>query len=1139
MVFHRDDIYTTSGSTKLLHCFTDPVTKFDTSSFYNWEMDNLPIHDLEERTYLNWEKHGYPSSSVTGFALTVSADAPAAQVKCNDNLFTTVSAAIDALPEVINFPMIIEVANFGQLGQIKLHNFKFGYNGSLEIINRNFAESEPTLATLLLSVGIYDETAPFASYGLLSGVSGSIEPVLAGFGVTPIESLTESSAIDVSTPVFSSTTDTRVGGNFYAMVSLGDSTAQNRTTFALGPDNATSPYNADPDIIDFQAYEYNPQNYDDIHTKDASSTDSITGEENIHKVIWTDANVNGLFYLNRAEQISIKNCDGPIYLRNFIVDASGPNGTLGPGFDIDSSRVFLENCVAVRCKDDGFRIKNSEITILRGLGAYRCYGFQNPSSRRVSDWHDKENISHATVASGVIEDTVAGFHAIDSDIFVSSTKEWEANLQKFSSLAPLYGANTIFNFCRNSIGILLERSYFHGGFNEDWIGGAGSDIVKTVIKSELNTEIGIWAKNSTLSWDGKVAVYGNNIGLLAETSNLELDEFSARHNQREGLLARNSNILYNKGLTKIDNETLSDWTDFECSANGQHIVLESSYLQPVWASGMDNLYGPMTFERSFGIQQNLAGVNYPLPAIELKGGSVAHLVHAYAVRDDSRTIASLPEFGSLVKVTDGSVAEFYGSQIYATRLWGPSTYALQRYKAGVAALNGSRVGFHGPTVIGRYAVDVLAIDKSKMEFSPPKRDGILDVSSWNLVDADNHTCVELHSTRSCLVADDSTIVLEDLGHYGATWPKFSNGQTAISKANDFTVTPSGYTASGSLQFYPNPNDADDYTNNVGQAGFGNAQGSLFALTRWNSAADAFGTTSGYKYYLTNLLGAGGDSVTDFSGITAGGVCLRALNGSKVKARNVHFPCTWWNPSGIIYDTSGFEFPTAPLCNRTFIWNIGSNSELDSSYLSVSSAYPSDAGYHGPSGVWNNNGIAASEAPAMTPDTGTISILDYFGAYSENPWRRSSSWENQGPFRLYFNVDPVTNHLIDPDTEVYGVSPQVFAQGYQLSAAVSAATAVSSLYVEHMQNSAAPVGSGFYFASAMTDPGGKVNVLLDESAANTFANAKHCATGKSGLSKKVSIYGADTGQAGESMTNASKGAGRGFKSTNVFDLERDN
>ena len=58
MPFNPNDIYTSSGSVMLYNSWTPYVSKYDTSSFYNWEQDNLPLYDLEERTYELWEQQG-------------------------------------------------------------------------------------------------------------------------------------------------------------------------------------------------------------------------------------------------------------------------------------------------------------------------------------------------------------------------------------------------------------------------------------------------------------------------------------------------------------------------------------------------------------------------------------------------------------------------------------------------------------------------------------------------------------------------------------------------------------------------------------------------------------------------------------------------------------------------------------------------------------------------------------------------------------------------------------------------------------------------------------------------------------------------------------------------------------------------
>ena len=131
-MFNQNDLYLASGTAELANHWVNPVYKFDSSSFYNWEQDNLPIYDLEDRDNYLYEMAGFPASSIDGVMLTVS--------DCgidNKKVYGSVSAAIDALPNTIRFPVIIEVCLSGSLGELVVENKEFrGEGAGLEIINR-------------------------------------------------------------------------------------------------------------------------------------------------------------------------------------------------------------------------------------------------------------------------------------------------------------------------------------------------------------------------------------------------------------------------------------------------------------------------------------------------------------------------------------------------------------------------------------------------------------------------------------------------------------------------------------------------------------------------------------------------------------------------------------------------------------------------------------------------------------------------------------------------------------------------------------------------------------------------------------------------------------------------------------------
>lgn len=286
-MFFPGDIYSGSGSLKLYGCWTDKVTKYDSSSFYNWEQDNLPIYDLEERTFFLWEQLGYPTSSIPGVSLVVSADAPDSSITCNKGIFRSLSAAVESLPQRINFPVLIEVASFGQLGDLVLSNFRFGPKGSLEIINRNFAKQEATVSASNNSFGVFPPIV-----GLVDSTVGNTFNYLSSVirnpdssyyeastsKIAPLKGLLESSCLSISAPVFSSTTDSRLSGTgsnskLNAYISLQKSLDNyGRSTLVIDDFNTTNPYTVGNEYsLKFKSYDLNPHSSEEIYSKDAST----------------------------------------------------------------------------------------------------------------------------------------------------------------------------------------------------------------------------------------------------------------------------------------------------------------------------------------------------------------------------------------------------------------------------------------------------------------------------------------------------------------------------------------------------------------------------------------------------------------------------------------------------------------------------------------------------------------------------------------------------------------------------------------------------------------------------------------------------------------------------------------------------
>ena len=1188
-MFNPSDIYVSGGPDDLMVCWTANVTKFDASSVYNWEHDNLPLLDLEDRTHLLWERLGHPTSALTGMSFVVSADATSS---CYPTYFTTLSSCIAALPEVINCPILIEVASFGDLGSLHLSNKRTGPNGSLEIVNRQAAfNSGKELAGDTINI---QQNHSNTSYGFFASSFSSDGPgyevdarsvgvgLGAAFGLVPNNYCDHTQASIYSTGQFIASgnlhTDTRFTSNGITAFTRNVGPKNNRMTAAIKSTGTGIPWSTSLDASapnEYKLINFNPFDLNDtyrldegVDTYDVSTINEITNAE----ILWgvnTPSATTGVgntyyeatcnSYTNTLTSLKIENCHGNIYIRNFVVDG-GDSHTLENGIEILNSNIVLDRCAATRCSKAGLKAVNSEVLINRGFVAYRIYGFDYLGNRIGLPYADKLNNKEYHQSS-----YGAGIRAINSDIVVSNTfnrdylklveslefpeaASWDLYLFTASGTIPTPNSGNLFCISRCEIGIDAVESSIFGGRTElpDIVDSAYSStpgreyLDSSKIFIELNNECGIKLKNSSVDLSGRLFLYGNYRGLEAINSDILVDTLKAQYNQKEAILLTNSNFIYGKDgytgklhATELGYSTARSTFDLDqitLEANGRHIVANNSVIKPLMTSSMPAIHQGFFVSGSIGAEFGRYSTKV-YPAIELNN-SYADLLHPTILRDTDIS-ANDPSYGGAVLANNGSTLYLRGSSTYATRILGPTSKSVQNRKAAIAALNNSTIHIQGPTAIARFAVDILADSSSKIEIEPHRNtDGTLLVEEFDLDDPLNHTKVELHSTRSCLVVDHgSELNMEDVGSYHPFWSIGTYGggldSSRYDYLNDDTPTSGtyvSYVSGGYVQFYANAMDSSVDGNPPGIPAI-----TIPAFSSDTNHPAGLSTSSTQVSYLFTFTDAAPDGI---SAVTTGGMCVRALNGSKVDVNNVHFPAGWSNTSSIYYDYGGSLGP----CSRIHIWNIADTSQLNARYVTVSGVHPRDAGYYGPSGTWG-----ASSAPSSTPDTSSLSVLDYYGkdGDSANPYGKSS-FENFGAFRLYFSTDPVANFLVDPVTIVSGVPYQIFSQGYNFSGSLSAPGGVSALYTSVLKRGTNGVisPSAFYYASSMLHSPTTVKVVLDDSASNTFANAKHNSVGKSGLGKIVHIYDPFyIGFGGDSTT--SKATGTGIGSVNNFDLGKDN
>ncbi len=1194
MPFSDIDIYTSSGSVMLQNAWTPYVSKYDTSSFYNWEQDNLPLYDLEERTYENWEQAGYPTSAVTGFALTVSADAAntgegQAVMLANNNVFTQLSSCIAAIPKVVRFPVLIEVANFGDLGPLELHNFRIEEGGSIEIINRNYAK------VYNLSGNCTTIVAPDhdSSHNLITTVSS----------LDLSTTLAQTKAVHLGSLVASAAGDERYASNGNSFLYPKHTLREAPLTVAFGSSPQTLTGAGTVNKFSLVPYEEVTNSKDLTRGKmDVSATNQATGYRIPRgQLANSDTQcVGGNTYFNSCTKISVKNCDGPIYIRNFFVNGEAATGEgRDVGIDIVNSDVLLENCIASRCSEAGFKFNNSKVTLSRSAASYRNYKLTSTTTRQA--------------------ETGYGFHAINSEVNVSSLP---------TSGISGSGVDCVVMASRNYAGWVLDNSKLTGGVQR---AVAIDQLRGSIIGAELNTGYGAILNNSHVDVKGLFDIYGNDKGIQADNSHIVYENLCIEGHSGEGIRSRNSTFLFDSPQSPLQ-AGQSDRHQLQLSGNGQHLdLMKNSSFGFRRKNKIPSMYGNSLFKDSHGVIKwasddgNSITNRNVLPAISVNDGSEADLLHA-SIRVDgtAENIINVPSYGRGIKSTNNSKVSCFGTGSGCTFVYGPAGDTYQAKMAGVYASNNSEINIHGPAALGQFGVDILVEDNSTLNIEPARsRDEFgLEVSAFDLSSGMNHTSVELHSTRACLVANKNSVInLTDLGAFPVNWARVgSTGQNYLDAGFDYpvnTFATSAYTQHGSLQFYPNPQetsavdfyDLDDL-----------ATGLSFTAPNFPT----FTTKTGInRFFATQEIIDTPLVKANIQKLTQGGMCLRATEDSVVNAKNVHFP-VGPNDSpldGHYYTTSGSD------CNKLMIWNIADTSRLNASFLSVSGMWPGSTDYHGPSGFWASsfNGANAGNdwdspaygAPANTPDTGSLSILDAFGAGSSvwfppsgvtvnNPFdayymvsaggaqnqfnteavsslvgaginvsgTTTYKWgagphasDNQGVFRIYWSPKTSARALqndmsgyfkgsqLTGFSGVVGPAYQIFAQGYNCSGALSAlyfedGTNVSGTYPDLLKLSwdqnydKCPDHlwtSGYYYCSEFVEEN-PTQCMLDESASYTFANSRNASLGLAGRPKKVTVYSSKSDAPANRVAEAYVGdvsGGLGFKSASIFDLSRDN
>ena len=530
--------------------FQEDVPKYDPSSFYNWEQDNVPIWVLEKRGDSLYNALGQPGGNPEGVTFTLSSAGNYDESKA---IYDSIDDIVERIPKRLKFPVLVEVCRYGDLGTLNLANITCEGDGKLEIRNRCFFQ---------------DVNA--SAYGVKSVSSSPADAILGNRQhVNQVYSVYASATMN-------NVSSTRFGTNFgdygswyesgRLFATQGPDTDRQMSNISVYVPSAATSYK-DSTIGKFEF----PHVYD--YTNDYGAGAWTPGRVSTPASGWGDATpyfgsgVNDYMVEKRANvytqgqstfvgygawfsSINMKDCQGTIIIRDVLVDAGSDendyDGATGQvhggeyGFDIENSEVILDNVASMRNSLGGFKAVNSRIKLTGHCIAYRNYTKDGklPAQR---------------TQNGV------GFYSLNSDL------EWDSTAYEDSR-------KYLVHFSKSKRGLDLRNSTVNGGItwttetsalpnagsqlqgqaNRSVNGvsyvnasGTGGDTLTTNINISDCNEHGLYAEGSDIEFNGRINSFLNyEDGIHMSRSQARLPQFTSNNNAGWGINLAGSQLTY-------------------------------------------------------------------------------------------------------------------------------------------------------------------------------------------------------------------------------------------------------------------------------------------------------------------------------------------------------------------------------------------------------------------------------------------------------------------------------------------------------------------------------------------------------------------------------------------------------------------
>ena len=1069
------------------------INKYHASQFYNWEQDNIPILDLETRTNTLGAALGLFANDVPGVSMIVDGTDVSASSRYPD-----IATALALLPRTITFPVLIEVCDYGDLGELVLENFNLKGTGSLEIINRNYSADIP------------GSTAVVAAK--IDGVTVSAGNYPWGSEVAPSSIYSQSLWYDVS-----SATDQRnarscyvasgwnTNAKFISFPHLDSSKSMSEPLFHVSGVGTGNFLPADPNAT----FTFSGFNYQDVSVStDSNPTEyASAGQTSFRGTAYhtipaaTNTGLVTYAYGNHFSKIKVENCKGSqIQIKGFCVDGGGKNSAnevahVNPvGFDIQNSDVVLTSCAAFRNSDVGFRVAHSNVLIEGGIVGHRNYPFDGTNRVGIDgvDEYDIWNLDYKG----------HGFEAYRSHITFDPDSDplnakATSNLGKHGFVMCNNGGDGWhFDSCKISGGV--------GGHNVAQEQGAGVlDYQTTQIIGAFNKGNGIMFDDSQSTYTGFLRTQGNeDNGVSMVKSKIGTMGVISELNQHVGLKIESSDFVYNLGannfLASYDLHN-SSWESraghsFLVPAicvqdngfNNIKIMNNSKFSNfPIEYQGRRSglIGGRAKVSTTWAMQAANGSVANPLsvnayekgnlPLVHVTDSSYARFLGLAAFGDVKPIGASnfgtlAPLKGRAVCVTNNSKVDMYGTSAYATVITNQFDYSgiipfkSSWNKAAVYAGENSKIRISGPSKISQFGVATLAENNSTIEVGPAHAaDGSYDLN-LNPSDPWGHTKLDIQATRACMVvANNSNLNLSKCGTSASATNSYNTASTNLSD--------DGYHVSSYIQFHPHGFTSAAYDDDAGK----------FCTEDFKAKLSTPGALNRQAMGLNSLASP---TKEQHESTTTGGMCVRAVGGSNVNVDQtnfeVHLGCAavsgaYYNIEGSgnegigIYHGSGWG--SAAITDVTMfgdkdnhyggskihMWNIADNSRIVASNITINRVDGSSTDYHGPAGAWGS-------PAAWGHNAGPLDYYGPAGAWQLEYAADASAMRNSGPFRLLTGVNADLMSYCEGTSQAsgtslnyghandgpkkYGGSPiaQINAQGYAAPGTVAQPLADSDI-----------------------------------------------------------------------------------------------